>query len=228
MERSLVYFVSLIIGMMFSSFKQEKEVRYLPLGDSYTICTGAPKSAAWPLLLTGHLKEEKINVVLLDNPARNGFSTQNLIDLELPLVKKLKPDFVTLLIGVNDWVREVPAKTFIKNYHFILDEMQKQLSDKKKIVLITIPDFGVTPTGKNYGGGRNISKGIAEFNEVIKEAGKERGLRVVDIFEISKQMKDDESLVATDGLHPSAKEYAVWEKMILPEVIKLLKGAGGK
>ena len=47
--------------------------------------------------------------------------------------------------------------------------------------------------------------------------------QVVDIFELSKKVKNDPSLVAEDGLHPSAKEYAEWEKLILPAALDLLK-----
>jgi lysophospholipase L1-like esterase len=209
--------------MMLNSSVIIKEVNYLPLGDSYTICTGATEKESWPVLLTQHLNEDKIKTTLLENPARNGYSTQNLIDRELPLVKKLKPNFVTLLIGVNDWVREVPENTFKNNFIFILDELQKELPDKSKIVLITIPDFGMTPQGKLYGGGRDISEGISAFNSIIKAEGKKRGLPVVDVFAVSKKMKEDNSLVAADGLHPSAKEYAVWEALIFPEAKKLLK-----
>jgi len=197
-------------------------VNYLPLGDSYTICTGASEQESWPFILTQHLNEAKIKTVLLDNPARNGFSTQNVIDLELPLLKKLKPNFITILIGVNDWVREVPMGVFKKNLVYILDEAQKQLPDKKNIILITIPNFGVTPQGRNFSNGRDISKGITEFNDIIKEEAKKRDLVVVDIFEASEKMKDDKALVAADGLHPSAKEYAIWEQMILPEAAKIL------
>jgi lysophospholipase L1-like esterase len=35
-------------------------------------------------------------------------------------------------------------------------------------------------------------------------------------------MGNDRSLVAVDGLHPSAKEYAEWEKIIFPVVFELL------
>lgn len=225
MRSKLFYYVMPIaLFMTTSAFKLGKgEVKYLPLGDSYTICTGASAKESWPAILTSHLNETGVKTNLLDNPARNGYSTQNLIDFELPLVKKLKPDFVTLLIGVNDWVRQVPKETFKKNLKYILDEVEANISDKKKIILVTIPDFGVTPTGQYYSGGRDISKGLIEFNDEIKAEGKTRGLTVVDIFEISKKMKDDKTLVADDGLHPSAKEYAVWEKMILPEAVKLLK-----
>lgn len=207
-----------------SSRKQTtKMINYLPLGDSYTIGTGATEKEAWPWLLTNHLNENKIACKLLDNPARNGFSTRDLIEEELPLVKKLRPDFVTLLIGVNDWVRGVSKADFTKNFLYILDEVQKEIPDKSKLLLVTIPDFGVTPTGKDYSRGRNISEGISEFNEVIKLEAKKRNLVVVDIFEVSKKMESDNSLVAKDGLHPSAKEYAAWETLILPEAVRLLK-----
>jgi acyl-CoA thioesterase I len=222
--RKAVFFISpLLLAMLFSFRLQKTPLKYLPLGDSYTICTGAGEKDSWPLLLAKHLSEKGIRTELLANPARNGFSTQNLIDHELPLVKKLKPDFVTLLIGVNDWVRGVDKEKFTKNLIYILDEVQKNLSDKNKILLITIPDFGVTPQGKNYSGGRDISAGISEFNAVIKKEAEKRKLKLVDIFEVSKGMKDHPDLVAEDGLHPSAKEYAIWEKMILEESLNLLK-----
>ncbi len=201
----------------------KKEINYLPLGDSYTICTGANQTESWPYLLTQHLKEQNINIKLLDNPARNGYSTQNLIDYELPLLKKLKPNFVTLLIGVNDWVRKVPKETFKTNFSKIVTEIQANLENKSNLIIITIPDFGVTPQGKNYGDGRNISKGIAELNEVIKAEALLKKITVVDIFELTQNMGKDGSLVAKDGLHPSAKEYALWEKLILEKARTVLK-----
>lgn len=83
--------------------------------------------------------------------------------------------------------------------------------------LITIPDFGVTPKGANYSNGRNIADGISEFNEVIIEEAKNRNLKCIDIFP-SQQMKDKPELISVDELHPSAKEYALWEELIFPVV----------
>jgi acyl-CoA thioesterase I len=119
-------------------------------------------------------------------------------------------------------VQGVSENDFRKNLIYILEHLQSKLSDKNKILLITIPDFGVTPTGKYYSGGRNISKGIESFNAIIKEEASKRNLPVVDIYPISKKMGTDSTLVAADGLHPSAKEYAEWEKLILPEFKKLI------
>lgn len=203
--------------------QSKKKIRYVALGDSYTICTGAKPSEAWPVLLSKHLKDAGIDIELIANPSANGFSTQNLIDYELSVFEESKANFVTLLIGVNDWVRNVDKQTYTKNLQFILDKVQAKLEDKSKILLITIPDFGVTPEGKNYGNGRNISEGINEFNTIIKTEAAKRKLPVVDIFKLSKEMGNKPDLVAADGLHPSAKEYTEWEKLIFPAAKSLLE-----
>lgn len=203
----------------------KKAISYVALGDSYTICTGTNSEVEhWPNILSKHLSDEGIITNLIINPARNGFTTQNVIDNELPVLTKLKNvDLVTLLIGVNDWVRGIDSNTFHKNLITIIESVQKKLSNKNNLVLITIPDFGVTPQGALYSNGRNISNGISEFNQVIKSEAKQRNLVCIDIFPVSKKMKDNNELVAADGLHPSAKEYAIWETLIFPSVKNILK-----
>jgi lysophospholipase L1-like esterase len=202
---------------------KDKAVRYIALGDSYTICEGAQINQSWPRLLEGHLKEKGMNVELVANPSVTGYTTQNLIERELPVFEKSDADFVTLLIGVNDWVHGVDTEMFTQNLRYIIDQVQGKIKDKKKIILITIPDFGVTPTGAMYSGGRDISAGIAEFNAIILKEAQKRGLPSVDIFQLSKGMKNDPGLIARDGLHPSAREYALWEELILPVAVDLLK-----
>jgi acyl-CoA thioesterase I len=96
------------------------------------------------------------------------------------------------------------------------------LPDTNRLFLVTIPDFSVTPTGAMFSGDRDIAAGLTEFNGIIKAAGVARGLQVVDVFALSQRMKDDPALVARDGLHPSAKEYAQWEAMIFPVARRLL------
>src|SRR4029077_10420785 len=132
------------------------------------------------------------------------------------------PNFATLQIGVNDWVQGVDTETFRKRFVFLVDQILGVLRDKNRLLIVTIPDFGVTPTGPKYAHGRNISEGIASFNKIVLEESKKRSLRVADIFELSKKMGTDRSLVAADGLHPSAKEYAEWEKIIFPVALEML------
>jgi len=198
-------------------------VRYIAIGDSYSIGEGASVNESWPSVMTRHLKAQGVDVDLVANPSVTGWTTQQAIDRELPIFLKEKPNFGTLLIGVNDWVQGVDAEKFRKNFTFLVDQMLAVLGDRNRLLIVTIPDFGVTPTGPKYARGRNISEGIASFNKMITEESTKRGLRVVDVFPLSKKMGEDRSLVAADGLHPSAKEYAEWEKIIFPVALDLLK-----
>ena len=202
--------------------KLDASIRYVAIGDSYSIGEGASPDESWPAVLTRHLNQKGLQADLVANPSRTGWTTQNAIDRELPIFLKEKPNFATLQIGVNDWVQGVDAETFRKRFTFLADQMLEGLRDKNRLLIVTIPDFGVTPTGPRYARDRNSSEGIAAFNKIVTEESKKRGLRVVDVFELSKQMGKDRSLIAADGLHPSAKEYAEWEKIIFPTALELL------
>jgi lysophospholipase L1-like esterase len=211
----------LLVLTLISNMKNE--IKFFPIGDSYTIGEGTDKEHSWPAILTKHLNEAGIKTTLVDNLSVTGYTTQDAIDKELPSFIKARPDFATLLIGVNDWVQGVDEKTFHKNLVYLLDEMQNAMTNKSKLLLVTIPDFSVTPDGPNYARGRNISDGLKHFNEIIIGEAVKRKLKVVDIFELSKAMGKDASLVAADGLHPSAKEYALWEERIFPAALQMLK-----
>jgi acyl-CoA thioesterase I len=215
-----IVLVALFIAM---AAAQENKIRYAVVGDSYSCGEGATPNESWPALLTRNLKTKGLNIELVANPSVTGWTTQQAIDKELPVFLKSKPNFATLLIGVNDWVQGAEEETFRRRLVLLMDRMLEVLPGKNRLLVVTIPDFGVTPSGPRYARGRDISEGIASFNKIITEEAKKRDLRVVDIFPLSKKMHDDPSLVAKDGLHPSAKEYAEWEKIIFPAALELLK-----
>jgi lysophospholipase L1-like esterase len=198
-----------------------RTIRYVAIGDSYSIGEGASPNESWPAVLTRHLNEKGLQVDLVANPSRTGWTTQQAIDLELPVFVQSKPDVATLQIGVNDWVQGVDEETFRKRLALLLDRMLEVLSRKDRLLVVTIPDFSAAPSGSDYARGRNISEGLTRFNKVIAEEAARRSLRVVDVFVLSKGMQGDSSLVASDGLHPSAKEYAEWEKIIFPAALEI-------
>jgi len=199
------------------------KIRYVALGDSYTICEGALWEESWPVILTEQLNKAGVAIELIANPSRTGWTTEDLIDNELPIFDSSAPTFATLLIGVNDWVQGVSEENFHKNLNLIIDHIQKKIPDKNKLVLITIPDFSVTPEGPKHSNGRNISEGLSVFNKIIMDEAEKRNLSCVDIFPVSQKMKDNLELVSKDNLHPSAKEYAIWENLIYPVVYGVLR-----
>jgi lysophospholipase L1-like esterase len=213
--------LSFAVAMAQTSTNKER-IRYAVIGDSYSCGEGASPKESWPALLTNRLRFEGFYVDLVSNPSVTGWTTKDAIDKELPKFVNSNPTFATLLIGVNDWVQGVDETTFRNRFSYLLDQMLAVLPNKKQLLVVTIPDFGVTPTGPKYSRGRNIHEGIKQFNQIVTEESSKRGLKVVDIFPLSKKMGQDKSLVAKDGLHPSAKAYAEWEKIILPAALELL------
>ncbi len=197
-------------------------IRYAVVGDSYSIGEGATEKQSWPVLLARHLTTSGLPVQLVSNPSRTGWTTQDAIEHELPLFRAARPDFATLMLGVNDWVQGVDAATFRSRFGYLLDEMRKILPNDTRLLVVNIPDFSVTPVGPNYARGREISAGLAGFNRIIGEEAKRRGLPVVDIFPLSQQMRGRPGLIAPDGLHPSAKTYAQWEELIFRAAANLL------
>jgi acyl-CoA thioesterase I len=220
----LVALVVILSNVAMAQNKVEKEkIRYAVIGDSYSCGEGASPKESWPALLTQHLNAQGLHVDLVSNPSVTGWTTKDAIDRELPKFINANPNFATLLIGVNDWVQGIDESTFRNRFSYLIDQMLAVLPNKKRLLVVTIPDFGVTPTGPKYSRGRNIHEGIINFNQIVTEEARKRGLSVVDIFPLSKKMGKDKSLVAKDGLHPSAKEYAEWEKIIFPAALELLQ-----
>ena len=201
--------------------KTEGEITYISLGDSYTIGNGNLEEERWPNVLTRHLNEAGIKVRLIANPAVSGYTVQDAIQTELPIVKKLKPDFVTVLIGANDNFAQVPVLNYERDLKELLDKLQSMLKNPKNIVLITIPDYSKSPAAAGYETS-GTSESINEYNKIIKSEAEKRNLKVADIFTVSQTMTGADDYIS-DGLHPSAQGYAKWEKVIYPVVYEFLK-----
>jgi lysophospholipase L1-like esterase len=197
--------------------------RYVALGDSYTIGEGVLAVESWPALLAAHLRQAGVPIEVVANPSVTGWTSAELIEHELPVLQASDATFVTVMIGVNDWVQGVPEEEFRRNLGDILDCVQAVLADPDRVLLITIPDFSVTPEGARYARGRDITAGLAAFNAVIEGEAEARGIPCVDVFPLSRELRGPE-FVAADGLHPSGAAYLRWTERIFPVALSLLTG----
>jgi len=202
----------------------EGKLRYVAVGDSYSKGEGAKAEEAWPAVLVASLRAAGVDVDLVANPSVTGYTARHAIERELPQIEKLgdRFDLASLQIGVNDWVRSRSEDDFRKDLVHLIEWLQARLPSKDRLIVVTIPDFSVTPQGPRYSGGRDIAAGLARFNEIVVEEASRHGARVVDVFELSREATADRSLVAEDGLHPSARGYAAWEKAIRPVALEAL------
>ena len=193
-------------------------MRYVALGDSYTIGTSVSSAESWPSQLVTRIPE----LHLVSNLGVNGYSTDDLIIDELPRLEGLRPELVSLQIGVNDVVRSVPEQRYAANVREILDALLAQLP-ADRILCVATPDYTVTPQGGAFGSPDQQRAEIVRFNRRLGELCEDRGIGfVAEIFAISQAAATDRSLMAGDGLHPSGAQYALWVDAIQPIVEELL------
>lgn len=195
-------------------------MRYVALGDSYTIGTSVAEAERWPNQLVERL-DGSPRLELVANLGVNGYTSDDLIRDELPQLDGLKPDFVSVLIGVNDVVQGVGLAAYAANVALILDELLARLPERRILTLAT-PDYTVTPQGAAFGDPKRQSSAIARFNDALRAAATRRRIKFVpEIFELSRG--EARGLVARDGLHPGAAQYALWVDAIAPVVDELLR-----
>ena len=193
-------------------------IRYVALGDSYTIGTAVAAEDAFPTLLV----EAVPALELVANLGVNGYSTVDLIRDELPAFARADPGFATLLIGVNDAVQGLSMELYVANLTTILDALAMRLPPDR-LVVVTVPDYTVTPAGADYGDPAERSAAIRANNATMARLAAERGIALVDIHDISLEAATDPTLVADDGLHPSGAQYRRWVERIAPVVRDLLE-----
>ena len=201
--------------------RENAPLRYVALGDSYTIGTAVRSAERWPDRLVEALGPRPPTLRLIANLGVNGYTSRDLIRDELPALEGLAPEFVSVLIGVNDVVQGVPPAVYEANVASILDTLLARVP-AERVVTVAIPDYTVTPAGADYGDPRRQHDGIVTNNTIMATLAAERSIAYIDTFDLSLRAAHDRSLVADDGLHPSGQQYAAWVQRILPVVERLL------
>jgi acyl-CoA thioesterase-1 len=188
-------------------------VRYVALGDSYTVGTAVDPAEAFPSQLAAAVD----GLELVANLGVDGYTSADVIRDELPALADLDADFATLLVGVNDVVQGVPLDRYEANLTTTLDALVARLPTTR-VVVVTVPDYTVTPAGADYGDPVLRSAAIRAVNASMTRMASGRELAVVDIHDLSLEAATDRTLVARDGLHPSGIQYERWVERLVPVV----------
>ncbi|MEO7911796.1 MAG: SGNH/GDSL hydrolase family protein [Roseiflexaceae bacterium] len=188
----------------------------LALGDSYTIGQGVADNARWPMQLAARLREQGVAIDTPEIIAKTGWTTDDLaraIDQRRP---RGPYDLVTLLIGVNDQYGGRAVEDYRPRFRALLQQAISLAGDRAAhVIVISIPDWSVTPFAARFDPAE-IATEITRYNAVNREETERIGVPYIDITPHSRTAAGDNTLLADDGLHPSAKMYDVWVQLILP------------
>ena len=202
---------------------ENRPVRILALGDSYTIGERVGKLENWPAQLVRRLRVAGRAAAEPEVVASTGWDTGDLTRAVTTASPQGPFDLVTLLIGVNNQFRDGTVEEFEAELAWLAETaIGFAGGDADRVIMISIPDWGVTPFAE--GAPRaEIAEAIDRFNDVIRNRARETGTRFIDITGISRRAASEPELIASDGLHPSAQMYAEWVEIIFPVVIELVE-----
>lgn len=203
-------------------------MRYLALGDSYTIGENVTEAERWPNQLAAQLREQGIVLADPEIIAVTGWTTDEL-DMGIKAANPQGPyELVSLLIGVNNQYRGRDQVEYRQQFADLLQQAIGFAGDEpERVVVLSIPDWGVTP----YANGRDTAQIAAEidaFNAINREEAAKAGTQYVDVTAVSREAAQDPSLVADDGLHPSGKMYAAWVELVLPVAVGIVSSEKSK
>lgn len=202
---------------------QTKEYSYLALGDSYTIGESVLASENFPHQTVQLLKNRPYDFKSPEVVARTGWTTDELQNNINNRTFAPAYEIVTLLIGVNDQYRGRPVDTYKPAFETLLQQAIKFAGNKSDhVMVLSIPDWGVTPfaAGKDR---NQIAREIDEYNAANKSISEKYKVNYIDITPGTREAANDPSLVAADGLHPSAKEYKRWSEKLADKIKAIIQ-----
>ena len=206
----LLVFPFLLFNCSSKEVMPDNSFSYLALGDSYTIGESVAEASRFPEQAVQLFSQKGNRFGKPYTIAKTGWTTGNL--LNAINIADLQPpyDLVTLLIGVNNQYQGRSLDEYENEFELLLKKaIAFAGNDTGRVVVLSIPDWGATP----FAAGRNkdqISQEIDAFNAVNKRISTEKNVQYIDITPGTREALQDPSLVASDGLHPSAKEYSRW------------------
>ena len=196
---------------------------FLALGDSYTIGEGVDDEERWPVQLAAALRAQGIAIGHPQIIARSGWTTDELsadIDAE-DAHGNLQPryDLVSLQIGVNNQYRGRSVEDYGVEFSGLFERAVAFAGgDPTRVLVLSIPDWGVTPFAQARGSDpAQVASEIDRYNDLAAALCRQRGATWVDITDLTRRPDLVHELVA-DGLHPSARMYALWVDRIRDKI----------
>lgn len=197
-------------------------IRYLAMGDSYTVGTALDNSALrFPYQLAARLNADGIPTETPDIIAQNGWTSGDLM-LATNMFQPENPyQLVSLLIGVNNQYQGLKIENYRNDITLLMQRaIQYAGGDPSRVFVFSIPDYGVTPFGKNKDASGEISRELDDYNRVNREVAMKLGISWYDITPISRKQSQ---YIARDGLHPSGKMYELWVDTYYDKITEKIK-----
>lgn len=197
--------------VFFKNSNFQNTVEYIALGDSLTVGFGSNAiSQTYPFIFAQNLSKHMS--VSLVNLAVRGATSSDLINNQLREVVREKPNYITLLIGINDIHNFTSPEKFQEEINYITSVLAEQTD--AKIIILNIPYLG----SKNlilfpydlYFDYRTI-----QFNKILSKIAADKKFTLVDLYTPTKTLFSNQpDFYSSDNFHPSGNGYILWGNLL--------------
>lgn len=195
---------------------------YMALGDSYTIGQGVQAFESFPFKTISILRSKgiKINDPLII--AQTGWTTTNLTNAIISQNPKGPFSVVSLLIGVNDQYQLHDTSGYRQRFYSLIQtSIYFAGGNRDRVFVLSIPDYSVTPFVRYNP--MTVKTEIEWFNEINRQVTVDNGCTWINITPSTQMAATDPTLLASDSLHPSGKEYTKWSNELASKMQSVLQ-----
>ena len=178
------------------------ELLYVAIGDSAAQGIGASAPGrGYVGIVADHIRLATGRTVRVVNLSVSGATVALAVRDQLPRLRKLKPDVVTVAIGAND-IAMWDAAVFEAG----IREMFAALPPHALVA--DLPCFHFPHNERK----------VAEANRIVREVAAEHGLTVVPLHATTQRqgLRSIATQFANDMFHPNDRGYRVWAQAFLP------------
>ncbi len=183
--------------------KEEGELLYVAVGDSAAQGIGASRPGrSYVGLIAAHLRETTGRSIRVVNLSISGARLREALALQLPALRRLKPDIVTVAVGAND-IAGFDAGRFERELTELYDALPSDA------IVSELPSFYLGTKERN----------VAVANRIVHRLADERGLAVAPLHRVTSRAgvaRYALNQVAADFFHPNDRGYRVWASAFLP------------
>lgn len=198
-------------------------LRYLALGDSYTIGESVAITERFPYHTVLLLRDQGIAISNPDYIATSGWTTANLLFAIDANARLGTYDVVSLLIGVNDQYQGKDTAGYRTRFTQLVEKAIALAGNRvQRVFVLSIPDYSATPFVPSASKAK-VQEEINAFNAINKQVTHYYNISYVDITPLTREAANDASLLASDNLHYSGKEHRLWAEALAPEVKQALE-----
>lgn len=176
-----------------------------------------PLGGGYPSLVAKELGNED-NYTFVNR----GISGNRVPDVYARIVRdiiKIKPDYLSILVGVNDiwhgfdWNNGTGTKRFEKVYDMLISELKEELPDTKIMLLEPFILEGAATANRNDQSDRflKFKEGIEEVSAITRMLCERHNVKFVPLQDVLNEAgeKNGAKNILSDGVHPTEKGHEI-------------------